>query len=485
MKLEYSKILRFPAMLAILTLLAAPAASRGLFQTDDDLVRKGYLNLMLYHSAGKKAEAAGERREHVPYDDIDIYIFNTYTGNLSEFADRKLFELVTPPTDEMIQLSRLVRSTDKDPTRYLVYEARWIPGRYVPPSPITLRQWLQTAGYNDVEKMTTYEVRVRLEGREKTYRALALHHKPPQMKKDGKIEYVDMILGNNGALTELTVEDRPAFGSRERSPSRKDSPTKPGLESDPRKGNRQPDRPSFDLSRLDNEPDTGLIYDRTTCDMSGLCCPVGYTSLSQCCSSPMGQWSGFLPTCSSGGIGDWDGVFGRGDYGGGGFDDGGDPPPPGDTCRQERVYANPSQHVDSNTAGHIFGSHGGNTTLKAYCNVETNCQASCGVQFPDTQQYEHGMVTLDIIPPLGALFWHSVGPAEKYVRSASGFINGNNTPPTCSAGVAFTVKLCFLGLYCSHSINFGDSGTGVTVSTNDNPYLLYKHVTTHTCQRQL
>lgn len=480
MKPGYSKIRRFPALLAVLTLLSAPAASRGLLQTDDDIVRKGYLNLMLYHSAGKKAEAAGERREHVPYDDIDIYIFNTYTGYVSEFADRKLFELVTPPTDEIIQLSRLIRSTDKDPTRYLVYEARWIPGRYVPPSPITLRQWLQAAGYNDVEKMTTYEVRVRLEGREKIYRALALHHKPPQMKKDAKIEYVDLILGNNGALTELTVEERPAFGSRERSPARKTPPTKPGFESDPRKGSRQPDRPSFDLSRLDNEPDTGLSYDRITCDGSGLCCPAGYISLSQCCSSPMGQWSGFLPACSSGGESEWGGVFGRGDY-----DNRGYPPPPGDACIQERVYGNPSQHTDSNNTGHISGSHGGNTTLQGYCDVEPNCHASCGVLFQDVHQYEHGLVTLDVIPPLGALFWHSVGPAEKEVRSSSGFVNGNNTPPTCSAGVAFTVKLCIFGFYCSHSIRFGESNTGLTVSTDDNPYLLYKHVTTHTCQRQM
>lgn len=485
MKLEYSKIRRFPAMLAVLTLLSAPAASGHLFQTDDDLVRKGYLNLMLYHSAGKRAEAVGERREHVPYDDIDIYIFNTYTGYVREFADRRFFELVTPPTDEMIQLSRLVRSTDKDPTRYLVYEARWVPGRYVPPTPITFGQWLQAAGYTDVEKMTTYEVRVRLDGREKIYRALALHHKPPRMKKDGKIEYVDLILGNNGALTELTVEDRPAFGSRERGPARKTAPTKPGLESDPRKRSSQPDRPSFDLTRLDVEPDTGLSYDRIICDGSGLCCPTGYVSLSQCCSSPMGQWSGFLPPCSSSGNGEWDNVFGRGDYGGGGLPGGGYPSPSGTSCIRDRVYANPSQHFDFNSAGHLSGSHGGNSTLQGYCDVETNCHANCGVAFQDIHQYERGLVTLDFIPPLGALFWHSVGPEEKEVRSASGYINGYNTPPTCSAGVAFTVKLCFLGIFCSHSINFSGSNLGLTVSTGDNPYLLYKHVTTHTCQRQL
>lgn len=483
MKPGYTKIRRFPALLAILTLLAAPAASRGIFQTDDDLVRKGYLNLMLYHSAGKKAEAAGERREHVPYDDIDIYIFNTYTGYVREFADRKLFELVTPPTDEMIQLSRLVRSTDKDPTQYLVYEASWIPGRYVPPSPITLRQWLQAAGYNDVEKMTTYEVRVRLEGREKTYRAMALHHKPPQMKKDAKIEYVDMILGNNGALTELTVEDRPAFGSRERSPARKTPPTKPGIESDPRKGSRQPDRPSFDLSRLDNEPDTGLSYDRTTCDGSGLCCPTGYVSLSQCCSSPMGQWSGFLPACTSGG--DWNDVFGRGDYGGGGFDDGGDPSPGSGNCPLESFYANINPYWDSNNQGHIFGSHGGSSTLQGYCDIEPSCRANCNIKFSNIDQYEHGMVTLDIIPPLGALFWHSVGPVEKHLKSASGYVNGNNTPPSCAAGVAFTVKLCFLGIYCSHSVTFGGSNGGLTVSTTDSPYLFYNHLTSHTCPRML
>ena len=465
--------------------------SEGRVQTDDDRVRRAYIKLQFYHSAGNRQEALKNRREHVPYDDIEIYLFNMYTGSIDEIRNRRYFDLVTAPTDEIVQLTSYVRSSDKDPTEFLTYEAKWVRGRYIPSNTMTIGQFLQAGGpaYSDVNKFTSYEVRVRLDGREKAYKAMVLHHSPAQTASNGNMEYLDLVMGSGGALTKLSRESRPAFGAGGRKPVGKGSgsPSRPKPdgqdqadpdEPDPRKrGAQSGARPTLSkLDRLDGETGTHLLYaDQGGCDYSGICCPAGATSLTQCCQDPSYNWNSFLPTCNSGGSG---GFYDRAGGGGGRtiFDS-------EKFCHDEIYYANPIQKPDNNSNGHIFGTHGGSSSIQSFCKVDRSCNATCDANFLDDEQYENGPLILDTIPTLGSLFWHSLGTIEKRSMTATGYIGGNNTPPTCSAAVAFNVQTCLIGTLCNVGISISGSNFGINVSSNNEALFTYSHTTTHTCPR--
>ena len=99
------------------------------------------------------------------------------SGDVRDILYKRYAELVTPATGDVVSLTRGGHSLDGGPQE-ATYAAAWEPGRYAsvfdPMWTIADVFHFEAARYYDVKKYVGYQVTVKLEGRSRTYRALAL-----------------------------------------------------------------------------------------------------------------------------------------------------------------------------------------------------------------------------------------------------------------------------------------------------------------------
>ncbi|HXU09642.1 MAG TPA: hypothetical protein VN743_11655, partial [Blastocatellia bacterium] len=196
--------------------VAAAQAMPGQRQSvsaEEKLVKTAYGKLSLYHRAAN-AEKARER--HIGYDpenDIKFDLQGIHTGPIEEIQNRPYGEMVTKPGGDVILVALGVRSFNGGPEAVL-YEAKWVKSNY---TSTALEDWEHTTvgemlrmmgdSFSDIGKYTSYQVTVRLAGKERTYRAMVLYHSPLQSEAQPKVEFADNILGQT-ALTSAFKEKR-------------------------------------------------------------------------------------------------------------------------------------------------------------------------------------------------------------------------------------------------------------------------------------
>jgi hypothetical protein len=152
------------------------------FNSQEKLIRETYRKLEIYNAAAQVFQQEQSAHGSRARARLSVELSNFRSGNMQEIAVRRYAELVTLPTGEVVSLTHGSHSLDRG-AEEATFAAAWEHGQY---ASIFDPQWtindvlnFEPARYYDIESYTSYQVTVNLEGRSRTYRALALFHRAP------------------------------------------------------------------------------------------------------------------------------------------------------------------------------------------------------------------------------------------------------------------------------------------------------------------
>lgn len=343
-----------------------------------------YGRLALYATAGQGFKTA---QTDVPYrleNEIQIEIRDVRTGPIEEILDISYGSVVDRPTGYVLKADPHVRAFNDGPG-HIYYDMRWELREYHGGvledwEATTVREAFRLAGYSfkDVDHYVSYEVSMRLEGQERTYRALALHHLDGSTVEGGRYDLIDMIAGNS-LIADAARETRPPIRSAwaeyarsERylqyaeavSPSRGEIATEEGvMASAAWPGDWQ----STDGTNNQSSP-SGVVArycdnDASSCDP--LSCGYVVCAASSFLKSSIGRWQ--------------PGTNGLGDAGNNFISREPDPDAPGGRCAAWRWYGANSGKNRVGTERHITGEHFGSSQMQGSCQYYEDCSVQCTV----------------------------------------------------------------------------------------------------------
>lgn len=191
-----------------LVLLATPvwAQDRSL----EKVVRETYRKLENYNAAAQIFQNEYTKKSLSSDANLSFELADFRTGDVRDIHYKRYADLVTLPTGDIISLTRGGHSLDGGPQE-ATYAAAWEPGRYAavfdPAWTIADVFHFEAARYYDVKTYVSYQVTVTLEGRSRTYRALALF----RSSDPGNPEFWDAIVAGVG---DVSKEKRPAYRSK-------------------------------------------------------------------------------------------------------------------------------------------------------------------------------------------------------------------------------------------------------------------------------
>ena len=201
--------------LFLICLVVIPVAAEGRSATSQEkVIRETYRKLELYNAAAqvflKEQATRGFRSEAR----LSFELTDFRSGDVQEIVGRRYAELVTLPAGEIVSLTHGSHSQDVS-AEEATFAAAWERGQY---ASVFDPQWtisdvlnFEPARYYDIARYTSYQVTVRLEGKSRTYRALALFHDTPGRSADVGPEFWDAVV--NG-LNRVWQEKRPAYTSK-------------------------------------------------------------------------------------------------------------------------------------------------------------------------------------------------------------------------------------------------------------------------------
>lgn len=172
-------------------------------------IRETYARLETYNAAAQVLENEFTNRRFAAEGNLRFELGDFRSGDVKEILGRPYAELITLPTGDVISLTRGSHSLDGG-AEEATFAAAWERGQY---AAVFDPQWtvadafhFEPEKYYDVVSYTSYQVTVRLEGRARTYRALALFH-----ERAGAPEFWDAVV--NG-LTRVWEEKRPPYKTK-------------------------------------------------------------------------------------------------------------------------------------------------------------------------------------------------------------------------------------------------------------------------------
>lgn len=406
---------------AVIALGASVAQGQALSR-EEKLIRITYAKAMLYSKAGSIRRDADNLTAHNPQNDLRFSIWDARTGPIEEILDRPLVELVTKPSGQVIEMIPAVHTLNGEDPR-ITYRARWTPVRYSSVEDwenTSIRQLLEILGnaFSDIGMYTSYEVTVRFEGRERTYRAMALYHNQFQSTAQSRVEFLDNIIGYN-ILTRTFLEKRP--------PVRAGHPRRG-------QGGQQASASTFGPGEIcDDGGIPGMC-----CDSITMMCCFSYNPSNGICD----QMTCEYPSCNDPTPG-----------GGGG---GGDP-----GCLPQEVYGQSNIRFASGTLYHQSGRHTVQSSLQGHCAYFSDCSSRCRVNVEYVRPSDTGFV------------WsacHVPGDAVKYNDSDG----ASGQSISCSTTVAVAYEACLFCL-CQVEVTIGPGGIQSSGFWN------YEHTHNHLC----
>ena len=180
----------------------------------EKVIRETYRKLELYNAAAQVF--LKEQSNRGPHSDarLSFELTDFRSGNVQEIASRRYAELVTLPTGEIVSLTHGSHAQDEG-AEEATFAAVWERGQY---ASVFDPQWtisdvlnFEPARYFDIAGYTSYQVTVRLEGKSRTYRALALFRDTPGNSATRGPEFWDAVV--NG-LNRVWEEKRPSYTSK-------------------------------------------------------------------------------------------------------------------------------------------------------------------------------------------------------------------------------------------------------------------------------
>lgn len=199
-------------LLSLLCITPALAQERT-SASPEKLVRETYEKLERYNAAAQifAREHAATLRADAK---LSFELTGFRSGRVEEILSQRYADLVTLPTGDIVSLTRGGHSLNGGPQE-ASFEADWEHGQYAsvfdPGWTIADVFHFEAARYYDVKTYVAYEVTVKLKGRSRTYRALALFHEALDRDQIGAPEFWDSIV--NG-MTTVWEEKRPPYKAR-------------------------------------------------------------------------------------------------------------------------------------------------------------------------------------------------------------------------------------------------------------------------------
>jgi hypothetical protein len=146
---------------------------------EEKLVRDVYARLMRYQSASRDEVDAKENKQSEPKDYLTFELRNFHSGPIQEIQDRQLGELATPPNIAQIAI-KPVRMAASGGLQHAYYEAEWGLEPATAPAEMDPKEGAikNNPRFAPFDHYTSYEVRVRLQGKSFKYRALVLYQAP-------------------------------------------------------------------------------------------------------------------------------------------------------------------------------------------------------------------------------------------------------------------------------------------------------------------
>ena len=182
---------------------------------NEKIVRETYRKLETYNAAAQIFQNEFARKPLRSDANLTFVLGEFRIGNIQEILSTPYRDLVTLPTGDIVSLTRGGHSLNGGPQE-ATFDAAWEPGQYAsvfdPAWTVADVFHFEAAKYYNVKTYASFQVTVILEGRSRSYRALALFRDGPN---DSAPEFWDTIVNGVGSVWE---EKRPAYKAKSKLP---------------------------------------------------------------------------------------------------------------------------------------------------------------------------------------------------------------------------------------------------------------------------
>ena len=206
--MKRTSCLIFSLLLSLISPVLAQERSNAAVQ--EKIVRETYRKLEIYNAAAQVFANERTRKRFRAEASLKFEVGEFRSGNVQDILNTPYAELVTTPSGDVVSLTRGGYSEDGGPQE-ATFDAAWERGQYAsvfdPAWTVADVFHFEAARYYDVRTYVSYRVTVRLEGRARTYRALALFRETPGAPP----EFWDGIVDGVGSVWE---EKRPPYKAK-------------------------------------------------------------------------------------------------------------------------------------------------------------------------------------------------------------------------------------------------------------------------------
>jgi hypothetical protein len=177
----------------------------------EKLVRETYRKLETYHAAARRFKNELSGKSNASDAALSFELSDFRAGRVDEIINQRYAELVTLPAGEVVSLTRGGHSLNGGPQE-ATFDAEWQHGQYAsvfdPAWTVADVFHFEAARYYNIKTYVSYQVTVRLQGKSRSYKALALFHEATERSDPGAPEFWDAIVNGLGSVWE---EKRPPY----------------------------------------------------------------------------------------------------------------------------------------------------------------------------------------------------------------------------------------------------------------------------------
>jgi len=417
---------------------------------EQNLLKRAYGRIAFYVKAGNGSHAKS-RDASSDASELQFELRNIHSGSIHEILDKPYGRIVSKPGTKAVRIVPAVHGVDAGPD-HVQYQAEWIETDY---RQTMLEDWdrttvgdvLRMMGHqnDDIDKYISYEVTVRLDGRHRTYRAMAVVHNGFQSVQEPRVEFADNVVGPS-ILSTAFSESRPPVRSPWAAYIKSDAYRSlvAANGSYPQSALAIPDQqivwpgewkpkeidPQLRFDSVDS------IAEPAICDSDPeICDPLSCAYPS--CAEKRADQDGDFTTLSS-------------------------------TCREFNTWGVRSSRNQNSSLNHIVGRHSARSDLQASCQYFSNCGVLCQVWATSFTVSDTGL-TSDAC--------HVWGSAQALQDGANG--NMPTSGASCSAVLGAGIRSC---LFCACNVTVTIGGVGVSVV---NGIWTYEHRFSDSCDHPI
>ena len=196
------------------TLMVITALAQSRSGQQEKIVRDTYRKLETYNAAAQVHRNESTRNALRSDANLKFALSDFRTGNIQEILYTPYRDLVTLPTGDIVSLTRGGHSLDGGPQE-ATFGAEWEHGQYAsvfdPVWTVADVFHFEPVRYYNIKTYISYRVTVTLEGKSRSYSAVALFHDGSDASDAGVPEFWDSIVNGLGSVWE---EKRPPYTAK-------------------------------------------------------------------------------------------------------------------------------------------------------------------------------------------------------------------------------------------------------------------------------